>query len=838
VKFIDEEKYPRMTVKFLEYSLVNGFVDHWLLAGPQLLVSLPDEPLVAPSETPAERFAFSTGGQNLIWEYYRCLQDHLIDLSSEYTSKRYGRAWAYVQLKAQAPGEVVFELYASGPVAVSLNGELVYQGEPPQDSKGHAALIPHRFRAQVQAENVFFVRFESFGMGATPHRMALRLPGFSGTDQLEAIKVLVPTQARFPHRQKFFENLFDKAYLERFVSYKGTNIPLRWAEDAEMTTSYAYKVRDTRKQIYIDGKAEVKLEVYDAGHPQRLWERPYQVALQASEMEYWNQDLRYEQLLDFQVLDNAYVLEAKDSYVQRRQELLQHASRREGRLETNLYTEIASMIQGEWERVNTDMILQAAAQVNQKELDSAGLLVALLGMVARYKDDSSFPKAELAAVQAAALEFDYAQDGLEESQAILVSAAAILAGQRYPRRAFPKAGVKGAQLCRQAEQSAVAWMRQRAQQGFTLWNSPAALSEVVVALTHLTSLAEDASVRELSAVLLDKVLFLLAVNSFQGIYGVAQSRADALSVKSAQLLPTAGIHRLLFGAGVYNHHLAAPVSLACSNYEYPNFFAEIAAKSPPELLHLERQVGSDGQAANLVSYRTPDYMLSSVQDYRPGQPGVAEHVWQATLGPDAIVYTNHPGGMGEQAGLEPGFWLGNAALPRVAQWKNNLVAVYNLPQDDWMGFTHAYFPAYAFDETVFARGWAFARLGDAFLGITCSQGFEQVKNGSGAYRELRSAGLQNVWLCVMGRLALDRGFRKFQKRCMAIKPDWQALGVSFTSPHGDDIAFGWEGPLLVNGEAQPLDGFKHMQNPYCTTELGASQMDIQYGDVLMRLNFE
>jgi hypothetical protein len=54
---------------------------------------------------------------------------------------------------------------------------------------------------------------------------------------------------------------------------------------------------------------------------------------------------------------------------------------------------------------------------------------------------------------------------------------------------------------------------------------------------------------------------------------------------------------------------------------------------------------------------------------------------------------------------------------------------------------------------------------------------------------------------------------------------------------GDTLTFGWEGPLLRNGEAQPITGFKHYDNPYCQAELPASHMDIGFGDQLMRLNF-
>ena len=33
---------------------------------------------------------------------------------------------------------------------------------------------------------------------------------------------------------------------------------------------------------------------------------------------------------------------------------------------------------------------------------------------------------------------------------------------------------------------------------------------------------------------------------------------------------------------------------------------------------------------NPVTYKTKNFMLACAQDYRPGQPGDSEHIWQAT----------------------------------------------------------------------------------------------------------------------------------------------------------------------------------------------------------------
>jgi hypothetical protein len=121
-----------------------------------------------------------------------------------------------------------------------------------------------------------------------------------------------------------------------------------------------------------------------------------------------------------------------------------------------------------------------------------------------------------------------------------------------------------------------------------------------------------------------------------------------------------------------------------------------------------------------------------------------------------------------------------------------------------MGFTHAYFPIYAFDEYAFSNGWAFARKGSGYLALTCARGFELIKRGPDGYRELRSYGGQNIWLCQMGRESLDGEFADFQKKVMELPLNWKEPGVNYTSLRGDRLSFGWQGSLLLNGKEQAI----------------------------------
>jgi hypothetical protein len=526
----------------------------------------------------------------------------------------------------------------------------------------------------------------------------------------------------------------------------------------------------------------------------------------------------------------------------RRKEALEDAAKR-----AHLFSEIAKVELKQWDKLDAKLVEAAVASANRREVDSDINLVGMLAMLYRYADDIAFPASLKTALQACVLNFCYWQDEpgsdaidfTAESNSILFHTAEVLAGQLYPRRKFTNTGKTGHWHQEKGEALALDWLRQRASDGFQNWNSPDSFEQMIVALAQLTSLAKNAAVQEMAAVVLDKLLFTLAVNSYQGAFSATHGQVGAGMIKSAQLEATSGVSRLLWGMGVNSLHFLGTVSLAISDYEFPTMIGEIAADLPKSMLSKERHVVDPAASieANTITYKTPNYMLSSVQDYRPGQSGASEHIWQATLGTEAVVFANHPGCMSEDEAHQPGFWRGNRILPRVAQWKDVLIAVHNLPEDDWMGFTHAYFPTYSFDAYEIKGGWAFAQKGDGYLAITCSQGFKLNKHQPDGYRELRSSGAHNIWVCHMGRAVLDESFEKFKRRILKIKLDWQDLSVTFKTLRYDKLSFGWEGPLTVNGVEQPITGFKQYDNPYCVVDLPAAQMDISLNGTTMRLDF-
>ena len=87
----------------------------------------------------------------------------------------------------------------------------------------------------------------------------------------------------------------------------------------------------------------------------------------------------------------------------------------------------------------------------------------------------------------------------------------------------------------------------------------------------------------------------------------------------------------------------------------------------------------------------------------------------------------------------------------------------------------------------------------------------------------------------MGRAALDGDFGVFQAGILSLEVSFGDLAVRCNTLRGETLAFGWEGPLLRDGQVQPLSTDKHYENAYCVAELPAERMDIRHGDLVMRL---
>ncbi len=281
---------------------------------------------------------------------------------------------------------------------------------------------------------------------------------------------------------------------------------------------------------------------------------------------------------------------------------------------------------------------------------------------------------------------------------------------------------------------------------------------------------------------------------------------------------------------------------------------------------------------NTYTHRTPDYMLSTAQDYRKGLRGEQHHVWQATLDEKAVVFTQHPGKLPIPEGSPippdwnwqredepgPGYWTGEASLPRSAQHQNVGIHIY-APQYTPIAFygfdyrqeTHAYFPWAHFDEEPIQEGhWTFGRKGDGFVALYSllptewRMGQPEVFENGGLPFDLVAPGSPvNVWIVECGSAAEWGSFEAFRTAVASAPVTTTPLGdgdgngrpdgfdVEYVSPSQGVMTFGWHAPLTVAGQEVPIADYPRFENPYVEAGFDEGRYEISAGGYGLMLDF-
>ncbi|MEO6243887.1 MAG: hypothetical protein ABIQ12_00510, partial [Opitutaceae bacterium] len=281
-------------------------------------------------------------------------------------------------------------------------------------------------------------------------------------------------------------------------------------------------------------------------------------------------------------------------------------------------------------------------------------------------------------------------------------------------------------------------------------------------------------------------------------------------------------------------------------------YRELARRGEP-LPDLDR---TSLQRVDKYTFRTPDYQLSTAQDHRKGAPGYQQHIWQATFGPDTPVFTFNPG-------PTPKYWQGR--FPRAGQFKNVLVALYNIPteqppgpktivpsdaagnampspspsEDMLVPRTYAVLRRALFDEVTQRGNWTFARKGPAYLALWSHAATTWTQRGVLGGEGLIAEGRQNIWVCQLGREAVDGPFTAWVETLAAapIESDMENLFVDYRAPGVGQVSLAWEGPMRIDGRVEPLGDYARFDNPHCVSAYGLGRYEIRSGGHNLVLDF-
>lgn len=268
---------------------------------------------------------------------------------------------------------------------------------------------------------------------------------------------------------------------------------------------------------------------------------------------------------------------------------------------------------------------------------------------------------------------------------------------------------------------------------------------------------------------------------------------------------------------------------------------------------------------NTYTWRSPEVMMSTAVDHRPGQLRDQIHSWQATLGIDALVFTTHPTTEPDEStewrdDPDPGYWTGEAATPRSAQFERTSIHLY-LPDYDeatdpllwsvfgYRDYTHAYFPQDHFDEVGMSGRWVLGRSGDGFVALWSWRQPEwriydpavtATRDMETPFDLVAPGGPDNVWVCEVGRAADHGSFAEFAAAVTATDPeivrDDQGFSVRWTSPSSGALEFSNSGPFVVDGVEIPLSDYPRHRSVWGETERLDPTLDVAAGDASMTID--
>ena len=391
---------------------------------------------------------------------------------------------------------------------------------------------------------------------------------------------------------------------------------------------------------------------------------------------------------------------------------------------------------------------------------------------------------EAAKIKATALRFRYWNDepGTDamcfgsENHSLLFFGCQFMAGRFYADEVFSNSKRTGREQEALGLKRCLEWLAKTEKAGYQEYLSSTYMPLTAAALLNLVDFSGDEAISRRAAKLVDRIYTDLALQAFDGVTVSPQGR-----VYRNVLYPgNSGTQAMLAFATLtappaYSNWL---VFQASSKYRQPQGLDQVMSQ-PADKAYRHDTV-------EITLHKTADYLLTALRipapfmagkknkkgqllGMVPGEKGYQQHLWHAALGRDCHIFVNNPGGSFDLSKHRPGFWYGNGTLPRLEQRGSMLLEIFDIPETNPFGFTHAHWPTDAFDRQQAAGHWAFGARGKGYVALWCSQELRphnEVLTG----RELRAMGRRMAWVCLCGGAAESGTFEAFMAKCKALEP--------------------------------------------------------------------
>jgi len=553
-----------------------------------------------------------------------------------------------------------------------------------------------------------------------------------------------------------------------------------------------------------------------------------------------NGKMRHTQSYALRVFEPPPALPGRENYHARRQAALEFLAGG-----ADIWAQVARYRLGRYDNIDPEAVQRSCAHVRGR-FDCADFQVhPLLRLMFMDRGRKCLTPEIRALIRETLLGFKYWVDepGSDtmvtgtENHRMMFHVAEYLAGVLYPTDIFPNSGMTGLDHVSKARPYLMEWFAQRGRYGFNEWHSnvyyPVSLAPILTLHDWLPG--SESLLKMQARQVATMMCFTLAADTFEGIFGTTHGRTGASSVIHPETEGTAGLAWLLTGQGVLNTNMGT-TSLAVSSFRPSRIVFDIAEDRESATVSRQRHgLGSVGESANFIVTKTPDYMLSALQDHSPGVLTQQVHVFQVSMRDGAVIFFSAPNTTSEEGGLRPNYWSGNSTTPRVFGERNVAILLYENDEITWI--SHLYFERDRFDEIIEKNGWLCARKGNGYVAVWSENGYEVGRLGAYAGRELLCRKPRNAWIVECGRKADSGAFESFVAAIAAVHPARRDGRLVYASPSVGKIAFGQTGPATVNDEERPLRDYPLIDSPFAFGAFGSGKVVLRHGDTIEELFF-
>lgn len=691
------------------------------------------------------------------WEIYASSVNCFLDRSAFYSTLQRIEMEAATCLYVEEDMKVSARFYTFMAAGIYLNGKKAGEVTRP-------VYKPIEYRDLTldlkKGENLLYIVCENLGARDTRNLFALEIR--EETNIRDKIRIALPDSA-------LQDEVYDAA--ELLDSMRLTDGKIVWDKEADDTVSLSY-LHPTR-DFYQKGKEEQKISLYGRSSlevPEA--ERLLKVSIEKPSFT-MERTFEFQERLQRQVYDEAYVHDPDNREHAFRDSMQRIASVKSldrgefGFAIMNILARraITKDVPGAYEeryaKEDRKLLLKDLDLIEER-CDCADFL--LCGFI-RYLRFYPVDEALKARIKEVFLGFRYWMDEKgsdamcfwSENHTLMFYSAAMFIGEMYPEETFTLAEKKGADLSKWGREHVLEWLDDVEAYGFEEFQSVVYVNVTFAALLNLVDFA-DPDISRRARAITDDLIRALCRQVFHGVVMSPMGRVYRDVIYPFQC-GTQAIVNLIDPKAPYTAGEGWIAYLPTSTYRFP----EDCQRIMEETGWFEYESGN----AKICVKKTEDYILSSVQSpreddyhrwenvrlrylsekdgrtgvradqhvytkalnesfhgtslFEPGTYGYQQHMWMAALDEDAILFINHPGSTSEVSDMRPGYWHGNGSMPALKQCDRFLLAIYRIPEELPVKFTHIYCPAKRFDTVEKEKAqdgeWLFLKKGNSFMGL-------------------------------------------------------------------------------------------------------------------------